>query len=523
MQFLTCAALPLAGVLFALLAPASVRAQTPGDIAYTNGDEIRVIDPRTGEDRLVWAVPDTIFGISKLIWNPAGTEIVFASNHEMATSFFERDLYGIQTDGDGLRKLTNPPLYDELDAFEKGTVTVDVINFSGDAGPFFVYVVGASAPQQTLLNPGETTNLTFTNVADLGDVFQHVVVISGIFRWWDAAVAADVTPGSTEDAGTLVMTSSYEHYGAEGPFWRSDGSRLGYFQTAGFAGTSTCLLEQVPVPPPYGAYSDFIFDPSLYETPCAVDWAPVPIEDEMLVTDYTDYTFDGLVHVYRTTEGSSDKGELIVTFDGYVQIYDIRWLPDASGFLVARHDALLERGLNLYEYRFDTGIITKLTDFTGENEGIRSFAISPDGSQIVFEYVENGDQDVGDLWIMARDGSDRRLLVENAASPHWAVASTVGTQPPAEMPQESTGRLGVYPQPSTTDATLSFRLISAQDLTLKVHDLLGREVVGRSLGMKLSGEHRVRVDVSALAPGIYVVSILGTAGARKVGAAVVRR
>jgi TolB protein len=393
----------------------SQAARSHGTIAYTNGREIRLIESDGSGDRVVWMVPDTAYSISRLAWSPDGEEIAFASDHEMATSFYERDIFGIRPDGTGVRKLTNPPVYQELASFAKGTVTVTVSNYSGDGGPFFVYVSGAAAPQQVSIGPGASRNLEFTDVADFGeDVFQHVVVISGIFRWWDAAVAADVEAGTTVNAGTINMTSAFEHYGADGPFWRSDGSTIGFFQTAGVAGTSTCILEQIPVPPPFGFYSDPIFDPEWFETPCAVDWAPLPaLADEMLVTDYTDYVENGEVHVYRISEGSEEKGEPVVTFDEYVQIYDIRWLPDGSGFLVARHDGLLETGLNLYEYEFESGSLTRITDFAGEEEGVRSFSISPDGQFVVFEYVANADDQIGDLWIMRRDGTDQSLLVSN--------------------------------------------------------------------------------------------------------------
>lgn len=403
---------------------------TPGPIAYTNGREVRLIEPDGSNDHVVWTVPDTVYSVSKLTWSPDGKEIAFASNHEMATSLYERDIFSIRPDGTGLRKLTNPPLHEELTSYAKGTVTVTISNFTGDGGPYFVYVMGAPEPQQVIINPGASKSLVFTDVADFGDeAFQHVVVINGIFRWWDPAVAADVMAGTTMNAGTINMTSALEHFGADGPFWRSDGTRVGFFQTAGFAGTATCIMEQVPVPPPFGFYYDPIFDPDLFETPCVADWAPLPaLADQLLVTDYTDYIEKGEVHVYRVTEGSQDKGELVITFDGYVQVYDMRWLPDGSGFLLAKHDALLERGLNLYEYHFADKTLTKITEFTGENEGVRSFSISPDGQFVAFEYVANSDDKIGDVWIMQRDGADKRLLVADAASPHWSVQQP--PQPP---------------------------------------------------------------------------------------------
>ena len=315
---------------------------------------------------------------------------------------------------------------------------------------------------------------------------------------------------------------SLEHFGADGPFWRTDGSRIGFFQTAGVAGTSTCILEQIPVPPPFGFYSDPIFDPEWFETPCAVDWAPLPaLADEMLVTDYTDYVDNGEVHVYRISEGSQDKGEPVVTFDGYVQIYDIRWLPDGSGFLVARHDDLLERGLNLYEYEFESGSLSRITDFQGEEEGVRSFSISPDGQFVVFEYVASADDQIGDLWIMRRDGSDRTPLVSGGSSPHWnAQESHVGLEDPVDVPSMPS-RMQVFPHPVVSRATLSYHLQQPQDVMLTVHDVLGREIIEHNLGAKTPGEHTAAFDAGSYSPGIYLISVVGSVGERMTGQVVI--
>jgi len=148
----------------------SQAARSHGTIAYTNSREIRLIESDGSDDRVVWMVPDTAYAVSRLAWSPDGEEIAFASDHEMATSFYERDIYGIRPDGTGLRKLTNPPIYQELASYEKGTVTVAVSNFSGDGGPFFVYVSGAAAPQprtlwrrRTLLAHGRLANRFFSD------------------------------------------------------------------------------------------------------------------------------------------------------------------------------------------------------------------------------------------------------------------------------------------------------------------------------------------------------------------------
>ncbi len=406
---------------------------TAGIIAYSNGPEIRIVSPDGSNNQVVWTVPDNIFSVQKLAWSPDGREIAFTSDHESSTSLYQQDIYSIRPNGTGFRKLTNPPLYEELASYAKGSVTVSLTNYMvGNSGPFTVYIRGAQEPQQVFVSYGASKTLVFDDVADLGDdVFQHVVVIQGTYRWLDAAAAADVKPGTTADAGSISMTNALENYAAEGPFWRSDGSQIGFCKTFGYEGILSCNVEQVPVTPTLHYHYDPVFDPDLYGNPFVVAWAPLPaLADQLLVTDNARYWDEGEIDIYRTTEGSQDEGELIVTLNDYVDVFDIRWLPDGTGFMLARHDNLIDRGINIYEYHFGEDQPIRITEFANENEGVRSFSISPDGQFVVFEYGEDFYSDKRDIWVMRRDGTDSRLLVEQGTSPHWGVQSQQESQPP---------------------------------------------------------------------------------------------
>lgn len=397
-----------------------VRATAPGAIAYVGADgrELRLIMPDGSGGRRVWSVPDTLYRITAPAWSPDGTEIAFGSDHEMAVSFYQRDLYAIGPDGGGLRRLTNPPAHADFARRPKGAVAVTVQNLTFDGGPYFVYVMGAPEPKQEVLAPANTTRLTFEDVADLGDgVMQPVVVISGINRWWDAAAAVDVRPGRTVQAAPVsIGATPIQNFGADGPFWRADGSRVGFFFGP------TCLLQQVPAEPPPGPSFDPLLDPQAFRPACAADWGPVAAADELLVTDAGDYTESGETHVLRVKEGSRERGTPVTTFGRYVRVLDVRWLPDASGFVVARQDDLVDEDVNLYEFTFATGQLRKITDFTGEF--VRYFSISPDGRSIAFERVSQGGISEiatlpSDLWIVERDGSGLRLLARGAAYPAW--------------------------------------------------------------------------------------------------------
>lgn len=408
----------------AMARPAATRARSaaraPGTIAYVaaNGRELRLVRPDGGGDRAVWRLPDTLHTITAPVWSPDGAEIAFASNHEMAVSFYERDLYAVAPDGSGLRRLTNPPAHAHLAALPGGTVTATIQNLTFDGGPYFVYVMGAPEPKQQILAPGGTTRVTFENVADLGDgVEQPVVVINGINRWWDAAAAADVRAGRSVAVAPLSIGGTpMEHVGADGPFWRADGSRVGFFFGP------TCLLQQVPAEPPPGPAFDPLLPADVFGPVCAADWGPSSAADQLLVMDARPYTESGETHVYRVREGARETGAPVATFGEYVRVIDLRWRPDGSGFLVARQDALTDEDVNLYEFTFATKQLRKLTDFSGEM--VRHFSMSPDGRSIVFERITGGSLSEiatlpSDLWIIGRDGSGPRPLVGNAAYPAW--------------------------------------------------------------------------------------------------------
>lgn len=61
----------------------------------------------------------------------------------------------------------------------------------------------------------------------------------------------------------------------------------------------------------------------------------------------------------------------------------------------------------------------------------------------------------------------------------------------------------VSPHPVSESATLEFSVGRPAEVRLTVYDVLGREVVRLADGPYAPGSHRVRLDASALAPGLY--------------------
>lgn len=393
---------------------ASKAAVSRGTIAYIRGGaEIHLIEPDGSNDRRIWTHPrpelaETL-GINGLAWRPDGKELAFTSAHEAQYSLYQSDIYAIQPDGTGLRKLTNPPDHSEYAHYPKGNVSVTLHNgaigpFAAPSTLFLVYVLGAQEPQSVALPPGSSRTVTFQNVADFGNHPQPVVAIAGQSRWFIPGM--DVQAGRTVQAGPLnVLGNGLTNYGAFGVAWRSDGTELSY-------GLGNCAgLFRVPANPTAGSHQD---RPMLAGTNssnvCTWAWGPTPATANQILVG------GGLLdpNIYLTTEGADTRGEKLVGGGPTDLLLNVQWLPDGSGCLFSLSTG---SAANLYRYDFATKTATQLTRF--ENEFLRSFAISPDGQSVVFERAREFNDRNPDLWVMQLDGSNMRLLVKNGSSPDW--------------------------------------------------------------------------------------------------------
>jgi hypothetical protein len=377
------------------------------------GDEIRLIEPNGSGDRLVWSTgkpdPYGMESIFSLAWRPDGGELAFASDHEAACSILESDLYGIQPDGGGHRRITNAPACAELADHPTGTVMVEVQNRTTFWGPFFVYVQGA--PSVRFLSATSDTVLV-DEVADLGEgVLQSFIVTDGTYRWWGPPV--DVRAGTTVDAPRLVLSSdAFAEFGAQWPSWHASGSKLGFVLGLG-------TMRQIDAQPGPLSIGDSVLVG--VETTGAFNdhlvWGPTPaVADRFLYATYgsTDSALDG---IYLATAGGADAGERLVPAAGLVQ--GLAWLPDGSGFVYSVSEAY-DSYANIHAYTFADGQVSRLTDLG--DEFARQLTVSPDGRQIVFERATHlyFPTTPPSLWIVNRDGTDLRLLVENGRAPAWS-------------------------------------------------------------------------------------------------------
>jgi Tol biopolymer transport system component len=105
---------------------------------------------------------------------------------------------------------------------------------------------------------------------------------------------------------------------------------------------------------------------------------------------------------------SSDEAEVV---------YDIEWLPDASGFLFTKRYVPLEIYTDIFEYNFATEEIRQLTSLG--DDSARGLSISPNGQQVVFERVADDSDSTSSLWIVNRDGNGLHKVADDAGRPAW--------------------------------------------------------------------------------------------------------
>jgi hypothetical protein len=393
--------------------------QRAGTIAYVRGStEIRLINADGTNDRRLWTHPDAKpeLGIYDVAWRPDGKELVFSSGHAAAYSLYHADLYALQPDGTGFRKLTNSPDRAEYARYPKGSVTVTLRNdqplyrqSQASSGVFIVYVAGADEPQQITLPPGSSKTIVFKNVADFGKMAQAIVAIWGKYRWFTPGV--DVRGGQNVKAPVFgISGDGIELLGAFRPVWRADGSRVSYRN-------GVCTLNSASADPPVG---EFEFNPLFGgKNPlgtCTWDWGPTNATANQLLYSENGSEDSG---IFRINEGGTHPGQKLTTFSNiaYQILFDLRWLPDGSGFLFS-NQTLMRDSANIFRYDFATRKTTQMTKL--QNEFTGNFSISPDGQWIVFERSKSLDENRAiDLWIARVDGGNPRLLVRDGFSPSW--------------------------------------------------------------------------------------------------------
>jgi hypothetical protein len=405
---LSLSALALFFVLTAWFSAGNVRgeADAVGVIAYKRGNEIRLVNSDGKNDRRLWlsALPNAGFkGIRGLQWRPDGAALAFGSDFQQLCSLYSSDIYTINGDGSGLKRLTNSPACGQLAGLPKGTVKVQVENQTTDA-LFLVYIEGAPVAETVTISPGTAVELTIPNVADLGNFQQYFTVINGKYRWIDPSVFVDVKAGQTRAASTRFVLRGqgnvYADVGATYPTWHRSGSKVGFLFYEG-------LMMQIGANPPISGDDSFILGQNAGVIAQGMMWSPV--------SDWILYVSSD--HVSVVKPGATDGGIPLIDKSGTELVLGLDWLPDESGFLLSvTGGAFGPENSNIYRYEFGPNSLTPLTDFSDDFAG--GLSVSADGKQVVFEYADEPG-DPPQLWIMDIDGDNMRPIGIQGESPDW--------------------------------------------------------------------------------------------------------
>jgi hypothetical protein len=388
-------------------------AEGDGTIAYLSSDrrEVRLVEPDGTNDRLLWAVADPdAMGIQDIAFSPDGAELALASAHEATCSVWHSDLYRLAAAGGEPHRITNAPGCQDLGGYPTGSVSLDLVNDLVDQSIFVVYVQGAPVAEVVTLQPGFGVTLTFPGVADLGEgVLQTASAAVGSTRWLDAAVFADVIPGSTVHAGTLLLSSTaYDSFGALTASWSPDATRLAFQLGQG-------LLWSVAAEPPLldGGTALFADGPTGVLTSDPV-YSPVDP-----IVAYNRYDSDPSV-IEVAQAGAELPG---TAWAGVTLARGIAWFTDGSGLVVA-DQSLLDGWTNLYLVRFDDGSVQPLTGLpAGEHAWWPS--LSPDGRRIAYTHVTGNPDDPGatvELRVLDLASGTATTIGPAGLQPSWGAA-----------------------------------------------------------------------------------------------------
>lgn len=416
-----------------------------GVIAYVSSSvenqEIRLINPDSTQDRVLWSIPWAIHASSRigtLSWHPDGTELAFDSGHNWQRSMYIRDLFALSPNGTGLRRLTSPPGIEGSSNNPTGTVKFWVRD--SEQGDVQIYIEGASEPTEYFAKLSKDYQITQT-VTDWGDGVRQYI------RLWDQGQPlegdchfseegwVDIIPGQEVDLDNVPFAYGSKCTRLHSPSWSQDGNSILY---QSYPNNHIVKTNSHALP---GAWlstvlkTNSIINSKKYYR--AV-YAPTAARKNEVLLLFHDQIYDFIFHMNTEDGVSPNRINLGLCPEITCSILDIAWLPDGSGFMFSQREAVIS-GYNsvLYRYTFSDNTLTAIIRLPGENIG--RLAISPDGTSIVFERIQSQKYSIDlngtgpgiecpcALWIANIDGSGMRQLVADGRAPAWGKTSSTIT------------------------------------------------------------------------------------------------
>jgi len=84
---------------------------------------------------------------------------------------------------------------------------------------------------------------------------------------------------------------------------------------------------------------------------------------------------------------------------------------------------------------------------------------------------------------------------------------SVNDKPPASLPQRIL-LTSIYPNPFNSTTTITYELPTSTDISLKIFDIVGREVTSLVRGRMEAGRHRIVWDGTGAPSGIYICRLM---------------
>jgi hypothetical protein len=144
--------------------------------------------------------------------------------------------------------------------------------------------------------------------------------------------------------------------------------------------------------------------------------------------------------------------------------------------------------------RYDKIYVSHLTDSSWQrgdslpaiiNRGTseKTPCITPDGRRLYFASHYGEPPPSGDIWYSERPSSVPR---------------------PADQPRGQGTRIEAYPNPFNSTTQIEFTLPTTQRVSLRLYDVLGREVAVLMNEIQTAGKHEMMFDASGLPSGVYL-------------------
>lgn len=188
-----------------------------------------------------------------------------------------------------------------------------------------------------------------------------------------------------------------------------------------------------------------------------------------------------------------------VVFDQHDQDNPVAVSNDENGVIIAWEDARNDSNYDIYSICLDASGNYDNQCWTENGNAVRNYwgdAISPC-------IISDGWHGAVVAWLDERSGGPNQtggsqdVFIQNINDNIiWSV--------PPDISQPQHCQLNpVYPNPFNSSATISYYLPLAGQMSLKIYDLLGREVIKLTDDRQTAGWHLITFDGSAISSGIY--------------------